>query len=283
MIYSDAELWLGFVLLAVWAASAVLAGCPAGRRWVAGRGWRPAPALVGTGLASGLFTAQAAVVDSVADRGPLARLDGPVLDSFVAVRAGPATTVMEKASALGGSAGMWTVAVVVAVGLWWAGRRREAISVLIASAGAELLVSGFKHLYGRLRPPQSVQLTPESSYSLPSGHSLVSIVVLGILAAVSWRLTRSIVLRVSAAVVATGLVALIGVSRLYLGVHWLTDVLTGWLLGAAWLALCVTGLGLHPGTGTPQQAPGRPPQASAPSARARSCPHPTTTGPDRVR
>jgi membrane-associated phospholipid phosphatase len=82
----------------------------------------------------------------------------------------------------------------------------------------------------------------ETNPALPSGHALGSIVVLGVLAAVVVLATRRTLLRVAAVAVAALGVLTIGVSRLYLGVHWLTDVVTGWFLGGAWLAVCVTTL-----------------------------------------
>jgi membrane-associated phospholipid phosphatase len=102
------------------------------------------------------------------------------------------------------------------------------------------LTNGFKNLYDRPRPPVGERLAIEGNPSLPSGHALGSVVVIGVLAAVVVLLMRSLALRVLAVVAAAVLVATIGISRLYLAVHWTTDVLAGWFLGGAWLALCVT-------------------------------------------
>lgn len=92
------------------------------------------------------------------------------------------------------------------------------------------------------RPPVAEQLTVETTFSLPSGHAVASTVVLGLLAALALRYTRRVAVRVAVIVAAAVGIATIVVSRLYLGVHWLSDTLTSWLLGGAWLAACVTAL-----------------------------------------
>jgi undecaprenyl-diphosphatase len=123
-----------------------------------------------------------------------------------------------------------------------AGATALLLVVQAATVGASLLISGFKRLYGRVRPPAAERLMTESNPALPSGHALGSIVVLGVLAAVVVLVTHRAVLRIGALAAGALGVVVIGVSRLYLGVHWLTDVVTGWLLGGAWLAVGVTTL-----------------------------------------
>jgi membrane-associated phospholipid phosphatase len=134
------------------------------------------------------------------------------------------------------------VLALIAAGLLWRARRRApAVVVITAAAGAGILVEGFKHLYGRNRPPVVDRLTSESTFSLPSGHALGSMVVLGVLAAVAVLAGRRAA-QVGAVTLAAVGITVIAASRLYLGVHWITDVLTGWLLGGAWLAACITAL-----------------------------------------
>jgi membrane-associated phospholipid phosphatase len=200
------------------------------------------PVLAGAGATSMLLVAQAAVVDHVADEGVPGLADRDVWAWFVDHRTPLATFVMKGVSVVADTPGMAVLAIAAAVLLWRGRRRPEAAVVLAATVGAVLLIDGFKRLYGRVRPPTAEQLMVETNPALPSGHALGSIVVLGVLAAVALLLTRRLALRVGAlATAALGVVA-IGVSRLYLGVHWLTDVVTGWFLGGAWLAVCVTTL-----------------------------------------
>jgi undecaprenyl-diphosphatase len=197
------------------------------------------PAVWGTGSASVLFTAHATVVDAVEDHGPLAAADRPVLGWFVAHRVPDWTAVMETASRYGGTLGTLVLALVAVALLVWRRHWWEAATVTVASAGVAVLVPVFKALYGRPRPPVATQLVRETDLSLPSGHALGSIVIVGVVAVVAARLVRSVAVRVAALGTAAGTVVLIGASRLYLGVHWFTDVLAGWFLGAAWLAVCL--------------------------------------------
>jgi len=245
---ADAQQWISFALIAVWLVVAAVA--------LSGRGRRPSRGvLIATGASTLLFTGYAAVVDAVADPAPLAGVDGPTLQWMIDHRTGPLDVIMVQVSNLGGTAGM-TVLTVLGVGLLgWKGRYRDAVVVAVAGAVAGPLVNGFKHLYARQRPPMATQLVLEPTYALPSGHSLSSTVVVGILAVVTIRALHSTVQRVLVGCAATAVVVTIGVSRLYLGVHWLTDVLAGWLLGGAWLSLCVAALLLGPATTTPPPAP----------------------------
>lgn len=200
------------------------------------------PLLIGSGAAALLFAAQAGVVDTVADLSGAGLVDQSVWSWFVAHRVPAMTWTMTKVSTIGNTVGMAVLALLGAIVLWRVRRRAEAAVVVIAAVGASVLVTGFKNLYGRARPPVAEQLTLQSNAALPSGHSLGSMVVLGVLAATVVILVRRPAVQVLAVLAAVAGIVTVGVSRLYLGVHWMTDVLTGWLLGGAWLAICVTAL-----------------------------------------
>jgi undecaprenyl-diphosphatase len=144
--------------------------------------------------------------------------------------------ILKRITWLGSDGVLWTV--IVATALVMAIRRqwRLAIYVLIAGAGALVLDPVLKSLVGRLRPVVPHPIAFGTGNSFPSGHSLGSIVCYGAILLVflpaippKWRTT------VRTAVIV--LVALIGISRLMLGVHYLSDVIGGWALGIAWLGL----------------------------------------------
>lgn len=132
--------------------------------------------------------------------------------------------------------GVRVVAPLVAVTLIWlvlAGQRPLATGLTVSVMGNTLTVSLLKHAFGRSRSPLGYFV--ETSGSFPSGHAAVSVAAYGMLTYVLWR-TR--VLRAESALLLAGLVAFaIGVSRIYLIEHYLSDVLNGWLVGALWLTI----------------------------------------------
>jgi undecaprenyl-diphosphatase len=114
------------------------------------------------------------------------------------------------------------------------------VLVAVVAAGAGLLVRFGKATVGRERPPVEYRLVTETNESFPSGHALASAAILGVVLVVLLPFITSTGARV-AVVAGVGLFVLaIGLSRLYLGVHWATDVIGGWVTGFAWLALCLT-------------------------------------------
>jgi membrane-associated phospholipid phosphatase len=248
MRFADVEQWLGGGVLVAWL---LVAGLSMAGRLPVVRGLRRST-LIGTGVAAGLFALQASVVDAVADPDGISAADPPVLQWMVEHRSPVATTFFRLVAAAGGTAGMTVLASIAVLILLVRRRVRHAVVVAAAGVGSSLLVTLLKDLYQRPRPPVATRLGPETNYSLPSGHALGSIVVLGAIAAVVVLLARRTWLRVATVAVVALAVVAIGSSRLYLGVHWLTDVLDGWLVGGTWLTLCVTFLVAgQPGAGTP--------------------------------
>jgi undecaprenyl-diphosphatase len=125
----------------------------------------------------------------------------------------------------------------LAVGILWRRRERtDGVFVALAFLGAQVLSNGMKLGFQRERPFFADPLATESTYSFPSGHALVSLAVYGSIALVLARRLRPAAGLVVLGV-AVGLVAAIGFSRLYLGVHFLSDVFAGYAAGTAWVAL----------------------------------------------
>jgi membrane-associated phospholipid phosphatase len=136
---------------------------------------------------------------------------------------------------VGGIAPMTGLAVLGAGNLWVRGKRRVAAGVLVAPAVAVLLFNVVKRVYARARPVGLGGIVP-SSYSFPSGHATASAAICCTLAYVYWR--EGWVRRSTAVTFAIAVPLLIGVSRVYLNVHWATDVIGGWCAGLLIAVLC---------------------------------------------
>jgi membrane-associated phospholipid phosphatase len=155
------------------------------------------------------------------------------------------TAFFEAVTRLGNVSTLLVLVLLASAFLWRKGWIAELQLLVLAGVGAEIITVGLKHGFQRDRPFFSDPLATESSYSFPSGHASVSLAVYGTLGFIAARhLGRR---RAQFAVLAgtTVLVLLIGFSRLYLGVHFLSDVIAGYSLGIAWVALCVVLLQLR--------------------------------------
>lgn len=197
---------------------------------------------IGAVLAVSLTAAFAQVYESVVDADGVAGLDHPVLTTVKTMRSPTLDIITTAYTDVGGTIGMPTLALGVMTVLSL--RRRSwtpVILIVLAGTGSLLMTVAGKSLIGRTRPPLSDAVPPyEYSASFPSGHSLNSVVIAGIVAYLIILRLKSAHLRALTAFLAGLFAATMGLSRVYLGHHWLTDVLAAWALGAAWLALVIT-------------------------------------------
>ncbi len=128
------------------------------------------------------------------------------------------------------------------IGLVWRKIRGAAWTLPLAVAGAGIIIQAIKLDFRRERPTLFPQLLHETGYSFPSGHSVIAIVVYGLLGYFLMRLLHSHKARLAVGVATTILIVAIGLSRIYVEVHYPTDVLAGWAAGLPWLIAC---MGLH--------------------------------------
>jgi membrane-associated phospholipid phosphatase len=157
----------------------------------------------------------------------------------------PFTDVFRVITWCGNFMTLLAVTVVAVVILWRRRERTDAVFVALAFLGAQVLSTGMKLGFRRDRPFFPDPLATESTFSFPSGHALVSLAVYGSIALV---LARRLSTHTQRAVLLGGtalFVLAIGFSRLYLGVHFLSDVLAGYAAGLAWLALLYVALELR--------------------------------------
>ena len=125
-----------------------------------------------------------------------------------------------------------TAVTVVTASVLWRHARRAALYLIGTGVGVALLCTLLKHLFQRARPEAAARLVEAGGYAFPSGHSMGSAAVYGAVAVViAAHWSRVQALTVVGCVL---LVIAAGLSRVYLGVHYFSDVLAGWALGAAW-------------------------------------------------
>ena len=146
--------------------------------------------------------------------------------------------VARDLTAFGGVVGIALVTGVVAGYLLLEGRRGLLAIVLVSVVGGTVLSLVVKHAFHRPRPNLVPYLTDIATASFPSGHSMLSSTAYLTMAALLARAVPGWRIKIYFLVVAVILSALIGCSRVYLGVHYPTDVLAGWGLGSAWAILC---------------------------------------------
>lgn len=198
---------------------------------------RPRPWRAGA-LAAVLAPAAAAAVHGAAAGAGPALLDATVLEETVEERTAALTRVAVAVTHLGSTAAMAVLALLTGLWLLRRGRRADAVLVVGAMAGAAAVFTAVKTVLDRARPPAAERLVDVANESLPSGHATMSVVVLGSLLVLA-RSRHGRGTRAWLAAAAAAWVAAVGATRIYLGVHWFSDVVAGWLVGAAWLAVCV--------------------------------------------
>jgi undecaprenyl-diphosphatase len=140
------------------------------------------------------------------------------------------TPIMRLASAIGGTAGRLVLLALSLGVLFWAGRRHCACWLAAMMAGGTALNLILKQIFAAPRPDLLPHLDIVHTYSFPSGHAAGNMMFFGALG--------MLIARPAGYWVAAAIIALIGVSRVWLGVHWPSDVTAGWIEGLGWLAFC---------------------------------------------
>jgi membrane-associated phospholipid phosphatase len=179
------------------------------------------------------------------DVGAFTGFDAAIEAALHALTSPALTRVMWLATVSGDTAVLtvWTVLAVLL--LWTWGRRRFAVALAALMAVDPIVVSALKSTFARARPPLAGMLIAEpSGSSFPSGHATAALVFYGLLAVVAMGSSLSPRLRACAVSGALAIALLVGVSRVFLGVHFASDVLAGWVLasvlvGAGWGALAL--------------------------------------------
>ncbi|MDB5667048.1 phosphatase PAP2 family protein [Cypionkella sp.] len=183
----------------------------------------------------------AEVYDDVVDDAGLAGLDKPALAFAEQLRSPALDSVVTAFTNVGGGIGMPILASILTAWLTYLARTWRALILVGGAAAFSITATTLsKRLVGRTRPDHADAVPPyESSPSFPSGHTLNTTVVIGVLVYVACLQVNRTVARV--ALITAGLIFVIamGLSRVYLGHHWMTDVIAAWLLGLAWVGTVI--------------------------------------------
>lgn len=190
----------------------------------------------------GLTAVAHEVQEGVVDHNGITFVDEPALNAALQLRSPGVNDAITAYTDVGGPVGMpvlagMAVAVLVAV------RRRWTPVVLVAltAVGALAMTVVGKDWIGRMRPPTTMAVPPyEESPSFPSGHTLNAAALVTVIVYLVLIWTTTTWQRVVAIAVGGLFIVTMGLSRVFLGHHWLTDVIAGWALGLAWALAVIT-------------------------------------------
>jgi membrane-associated phospholipid phosphatase len=135
--------------------------------------------------------------------------------------------------------GSWVAVVVMAIVLYWLwrhARKLDVLTALVSFVGAVATSSVLKLVFARPRPEVFPPLVPVDTYSFPSGHTLAAMGLYGLMAILLWRGRQR-----GWAILSAAWVLVVGLSRIYLGVHYPSDVLASLALGTLWLVVIMAG------------------------------------------
>jgi membrane protein DedA with SNARE-associated domain/membrane-associated phospholipid phosphatase len=196
---------------------------------------------LGLAFAAGFLWLFGGLAEDVLTNDPLVRYDRAIAAYLHSLVTPPLTTFFLIVTAFGSIEAVALIGVVVAAILAWRRRWLYLGTWLAAVGGSAMLNRLLKGLFVRPRPYFEHPLLIETSYSFPSGHAMESFVLYGmlayfaVLALETWRARTAVVFGTAL------LVLLIGLSRMYLGVHYFSDVVAGYAAGGVWLSALITG------------------------------------------
>lgn len=197
--------------------------------------------LIGLGIAS-LFTyVFLEIADDVLDN-EVEAFDATIISFFKAIESGALDQFFIFVTELGSVWFLTTLTLAIIFTLWFKLRDKWGILFFVlAIGGGGLLTTIFKHYYGRERPSINPDIDA-IGFSFPSGHSMGSLIFYGFVVYLIGRTMLSKTMKWIFAGMTSILVLCIGLSRIYLGAHFPSDVFSGFLAGAVWLTVCILAL-----------------------------------------
>lgn len=198
------------------------------------------PVAIGAGITAGAMTLFFDLADDIRSSEGVWRFDHDGLELAEKIRTPTRTAIMRLVSNLARPDSMtWIGLGSLFVALFMPRHRVRATLLSIALGGGGLLIGSIKYRYARTRPNLIEALATEGTFSFPSGHAFISVIFYGILA--SWAMRHFPEIRQRIFIVSTTgtMLVLIGGSRVYLGVHYPSDVLAGYAAAVPWLTACL--------------------------------------------
>lgn len=175
----------------------------------------------------------AGLADEVHEGEPLI-FDEPVLRFAQEAASAGFNRVFLLFSALGYQWGVVPTDILLVLVLAVRRHAREGLFAGLALGGSALLNLASKQLFARVRPSLWESIAPEATYSFPSGHAMGSMTLAWVCMLLAWRTSW----RVPVTTAAVGFTVLVGLSRVYLGVHYPSDILAGWTAASVWAVCC---------------------------------------------
>jgi undecaprenyl-diphosphatase len=227
--------------------------------------------LVGLVISLACLGAFSAIAEDVVEKDKLVQVDTEVANALHAT-ATPTSTTLYRIISFIGLPGVWVLG--AGMGLYFALKKAwfHLGIWVVALAGGQLLNELLKQIFSRPRPVFADPLLVAQNYSFPSGHAMMSLIGFGLFAYFIWHsLMHYRYLRIFLTFALVLLVVLIGISRMTLGVHYLSDVVAGFAAGGVWLAACITAMN------TVDRRKAEPGTVAKPSASASSGQHTVST------
>lgn len=179
------------------------------------------------------------VTDNYLDNEGLTFVDRPINQLMIGLR----TPLLNKLMFLVTLTGNWEMVVggslLGAILLIAAKKRRYLIAMILSNVSALIFVEATKQIFGRARPPVENALLAEHGFAFPSGHSYFAVVFYGLMTYFWVRHFHQKWAKIGMFILGSGFILMLAVSRIYLGVHWTTDVVAGLSLSLAWLSVTV--------------------------------------------
>jgi undecaprenyl-diphosphatase len=198
------------------------------------------PVALGAAVSAGALVFFFNLADDIREQDGVWQFDHDGLLLAESLRTPERTALMRTVSDLARPDVMTHIGLYSALIAWRSAKYRpEAVLMAVTLGGGGVLIGVIKYRYSRGRPRLVEALAHEGTFSFPSGHSFISLCFYGVVA--SWLMRRfpSLAQRILILTGTTGGITLIGASRVYLGVHYPSDVLAGYAAAVPWLTACL--------------------------------------------